>query len=125
MNIYLPIAEMSMNIFNLIGLGGIVGFLSGLLGVSGGFLLTPSLILMGIPSSIAVASQSANVIATSTTGSMTHIKKNNVDYKMAFIVLFGGIIGSSVGVWVFTILNESSQLDLTEIILYMRLAMER
>ena len=119
MNIYLPIAEMSMNIFNLIGLGGIVGFLSGLLGVSGGFLLTPSLILMGIPSSIAVASQSANVIATSTTGSMTHIKKNNVDYKMAFIVLFGGMIGSSVGVWVFTILNESSQLDLTVKILYM------
>ncbi len=113
MYIYLPITEMAINIFSLIGLGGGVGFLSGMLGVSGGFLLTPILILMGIPSSIAVASQSAGVIATSTTGTINHWRKKNVDIKMALYVFIGGFSGSSLGVWVFTILRSMGNLDAT------------
>ena len=113
MYIYLPITEMATNIFSLIALGGGVGFLSGLLGVSGGFLLTPILILIGIPSSIAVASQSACVIATATTGSINHWYKKNVDFKMAGIMFTGGLAGSSLGVWVFTMLRTSGHLDAT------------
>lgn len=112
MYIYLPVAEMAMNMLWLIALGGGVGFLSGLLGVSGGFMMTPLLILMGIPSPIAVASQSAGVIATCTTGVMGHWQRGNVDFKMATILIIGGLMGSSVGVWVFTLLNASGQLDL-------------
>ncbi len=112
MYIYLPVAEMSIHILWLIALGGGVGFLSGLLGVSGGFMMTPILILMGIPSPIAVASQSAGVIATCTTGVMGHWQRGNVDFKMAIVLIFGGLIGSSVGVFVFTLLNKSGQLDL-------------
>ncbi len=112
MYIYLPVTEMSIHILWLIALGGGVGFLSGLLGVSGGFMMTPMLILLGIPSPIAVASQSAGVIATCTTGVMGHWRRGNVDFKMAFVLIFGGLIGSSVGVFVFTLLNNSGQLDL-------------
>ena len=118
MYIYLPITEMAVNIFSLIILGGGVGFLSGLLGVSGGFLLTPILILMGIPSSIAVASQSAGVIATSTTGSINHWRKKNVDLKMAGCVFIGGLSGSSIGVWIFNMLRTSGFLDVTVKISY-------
>ena len=113
MHIYLPITEMATNIFSLMALGSGVGFLSGLLGVSGGFLLTPILILIGIPSSIAVASQSAGVIATATTGSINHWRKNNVDFKMAGIMFTGGLTGSSLGVWVFTLLRTNGHLDAT------------
>lgn len=109
---------MAIHILWLIALGGGVGFLSGLLGVSGGFIMTPMLIVMGIPSPIAVASQSAGVIATCTTGVMGHWQRNTVDFKMASVLIISGLVGSSLGVWVFTMLNTAGQLDLVIKIAY-------
>ncbi len=113
MYVYLPIAEMAVSVLSLIALGCGVGILSGMLGISGGFLLTPILILMGIPSSIAVASQSAGVIATSTTGVMGHWRGGFVDFKMVVYIVIGGVMGSSFGVWLFSYLDKAGNLEST------------
>ncbi len=112
MQIYLPIAEMSVNVFLILGMGGGVGFLSGLFGVGGGFLMTPLLIFIGIPPAVAVATEANQIVASSVSGVLAHWRRANVDVKMGLILLAGGIVGSSFGVWLFTILRGLGQIDL-------------
>jgi uncharacterized membrane protein YfcA len=110
--IYLPIAEISVNIYLILGMGGVVGFLSGVFGVGGGFLMTPLLIFIGIPPAVAVATEANQIVASSVSGVLAHWKRGNVDFKMGFALLFGGIIGSSLGVGLFSFLRDLGQLDL-------------
>jgi len=112
MYIYLPIAEISMHIAIIIGLGGGVGFLSGLFGVGGGFLMTPLLIFLGVPPAVAVATEANQIVASSVSGVLAHMRRGNVDFKMGGILLIGGVIGSSLGVMLFTFLREVGQIDL-------------
>ncbi len=112
MQIYLPIAEMSVNVFLIFGMGGGVGFLSGLFGVGGGFLMTPLLIFIGIPPAVAVATEANQIVASSVSGVLAHWRRANVDVKMGLTLLVGGIAGSSFGVWLFTILRGLGQIDL-------------
>jgi len=112
MQIYLPIAEISVNIFLILGMGGGVGFLSGLFGVGGGFLMTPLLIFSGIPPAVAVATEANQIVASSVSGVLAHWRRGNVDFKMGSVLLFGGVLGSSFGVWLFTFLRDSGQIDL-------------
>jgi len=113
MSIYLPIAEMSVNVIVILGLGGAVGFLSGLFGIGGGFLMTPLLIFIGIPSPVAVATQANQIVALSVSGVLAHWRRGNVDFKMGVILTMGGFAGSSVGVWLFTVLHNRGHIDLT------------
>ena len=112
MQIYLPIAEMSVNIFLILGMGGGVGFLSGLFGVGGGFLMTPLLIFIGIPPAVAVATEANQIVASSVSGVLAHWRRGNVDIKMGMLLLIGGVIGSTFGVWLFTLLKGLGQIDL-------------
>ena len=112
MYIYFPIAEISLNIFIVIGLGGFIGFLSGLFGVGGGFLMTPLLIFLGIPAPVAVATEANQIVASSVSGVIAHWRRKNVDFKMGFVLLLGGIVGSSLGVLLFALLEKIGQLDL-------------
>ena len=111
MQIYLPIAEMSVNVFMILGMGGAVGFLSGLFGVGGGFLMTPLLIFIGIPPAVAVATEANQIVASSMSGVLAHWRRRNVDVRMGFTLLVGGVLGSSVGVWLFTLLRGLGQID--------------
>ena len=111
MQIYLPIAEMSVNVLVLLGLGGGVGFLSGLFGVGGGFLMTPLLIFIGVPPAVAVATEANQVVAASVSGALAHWRRGNVDIKMGLVLLAGGVLGSSLGVWLFTFLRGLGQID--------------
>ncbi len=112
MYIYLPIAEVSMHIGIVIGLGGGVGFLSGLFGVGGGFLMTPLLIFLGIPPAVAVATEANQIVASSVSGVLAHMRRGNVDFKMGAILMLGGVIGSSLGVVLFSFLRSIGQIDL-------------
>lgn len=112
MQIYLPIAEVAVNAFTLLGIGGVVGFLSGLFGVGGGFLITPLLFFIGIPPAIAVATGANQVVASSISGVLAQLKRKAVDLRMGLVLLVGGLLGSSVGVWVFAILTALGQVDL-------------
>ena len=112
MYIYLPIAEVSMHIGIIIGLGGGVGFLSGLLGVGGGFLMTPLLIFFGIPPAVAVSTEANQIVASSVSGVLAHMRRGNVDFKMGGILMAGGVIGSSLGVALFSFLQSIGQIDL-------------
>ena len=112
MQVYLPIAELSVNLFLLLGIGGGVGFMSGLFGVGGGFLTTPMLIFIGVPPAVAVATQANQVVASSVSGVLAHWSRNNVDFKMGFVLLAGGILGSTVGVGLFSLLSHFGQVDL-------------
>ena len=112
MTFYLPIAETAVNIFIYIGMGAAVGFLSGMFGVGGGFLITPLLILTGIPSAVAVGTGSAQVVASSVSGTIAQYRRNNVDFKMGFVLLAGGIVGSALGVEVVRVLQRAGQFDL-------------
>ncbi len=112
MQIYLPIAELSVNIFLILGMGGGVGFLSGVFGVGGGFLMTPLLIFIGIPPVVAVATEANQIVASSVSGVLAHWRRGNVDFKMGTLLLTGGVIGSSFGVWLFTFLKDLGQIDL-------------
>ena len=102
--IYLPVAKTAVNIFLLIGLGSIVGFLSGLFGVGGGFLMTPVLIIIGIPPTVAAASDSNQIVAASASGTYAHARSGSVDFKMGILLLLGGIAGGSAGVWLIKLL---------------------
>ena len=97
-DIYLPIAELSMNLLVLLGMGGAVGFLSGMFGVGGGFLMTPLLIFSGIPPAVAVATEANQIVASSVSGSLAQWRRNNVDIKMGTVLLIGGVIGAVFGV---------------------------
>ena len=111
MSIYLPIAEMNVNILLIILLGIIVGGLTGLFGVGGGFLMTPLLIFLGIPPTVAVGTEAPHVLASSFSGAIAHWRRKNVDIKMGVFLLTGGIVGSIVGVNLFKILREFGQID--------------
>ncbi len=112
MQIYLPIAEQSLNVFLLLGMGGVVGFLSGMFGVGGGFLMTPLLIFSGIPPIVAVATEANQIVASSVSGSIAQWRRNNVDVKMGLVLLSGGVVGSVCGVQLVKVLRELGQVDL-------------
>ena len=112
MSIYLPIAEMNVNIILIIFIGMAVGSLSGLFGVGGGFLMTPLLIFMGIPPAVAVGTVAPHVLASSISGSIAHWRRKNIDIKMGVILLIGGVVGSTVGVNIFKLLIGFGQIDL-------------
>jgi len=109
--IYLPIAELSVNVFFLVGIGGAVGFLSGLFGVGGGFLLTPLLIFSGVPSSVAVASVTGQVVAASTSGALSYYRRGGIDLHLALYLVMAGVIGAMGGVAFFGLLRSLGQLD--------------
>ncbi|APH73462.1 sulfite exporter TauE/SafE family protein [Aquibium oceanicum] len=121
MGIYLPIAEMSVNLFVLLAMGAAVGFLSGLFGVGGGFLITPLLIFYNIPPAIAVATGANQVIASSFSGALAHFKRGTIDFKLGSVLLVGGVFGSSIGIYVFKLLRQIGQLDLFVSLLYVGL----
>ena len=118
MQIYLPIAEVAVNAFTLIGLGGVVGLMSGLFGVGGGFLITPLLFFIGIPPAIAVATGANQVVASSFSGVLAHVKRKSVDFRMGTVLLIGGLIGSALGVAVFNLLQRLGQVELVVQISY-------
>jgi uncharacterized membrane protein YfcA len=110
--IYLPIAEMSVNVVVLLAMGAAVGFLSGMFGVGGGFLITPLLIFYNIPPAIAVATGANQVIASSFSGALAHFKRGTLDVKLGTVLLAGGIFGSTIGIYIFAVLRSLGQLDL-------------
>ena len=112
MTVYLPIAEISVNLFLILGMGGAIGLLSGMFGVGGGFLMTPLLIFIGIPPAVAVATEANQITAASVSGVLAHWRRGNVDFKMGTILLVGGILGSILGTWIFTVLKAMGQVDL-------------
>jgi uncharacterized protein len=118
LGIYLPIAEISVNIFVLFFMGAAVGFLSGMFGVGGGFLITPLLIFYNIPPAVAVATGANQVIASSFSGALTHFKRGTLDVKLGSLLVIGGVIGAGVGIYVFVLLRQLGQLDLIVSLLY-------
>lgn len=112
MQLYLPIAEVSVNAFTLLGLGGVVGVLSGMFGVGGGFLITPLLMFIGVPPGVAVATGANQVVASSVSGVLAHLKRRTVDFRMGLVLLAGGMVGSGIGIWVFSILRKLGQVEL-------------
>jgi len=112
MYVYLPIAEISVNVFLVLGMGGMIGVLSGLFGVGGGFLMTPLLIFMGVPPAVSVATSANQIVASSVSGVIAHWRRGNVDFKMGWVLLVGGFFGSSAGVALFTLLRRFGQIDL-------------
>ena len=117
-SIYLPIAENSVNILLLLGLGGAVGFLSGLFGVGGGFLMTPLLIAIGIPPLVAAASDSNQIVAASASATYAHYRMGNVDFKMGLLLLIGGVLGGTAGVYLIKILRALGNADFVVKITY-------
>ncbi len=112
MQIYLPIAEISVNAYLLLGIGGLVGVLSGMFGVGGGFLITPLLFFVGIPPAVAVATSANQIVASSVSALLGHIKRRGVDYWMGSVLLIGGLVGSAIGVQIFNLLKSLGQVDL-------------
>jgi uncharacterized membrane protein YfcA len=119
MEIFLPIAEVSVNILGIFTLSGVVGILSGLFGVGGGFLMTPFLIFLGVPPAYAVANEANNILATSISGSTTHYLKNTLDYKMGLMIVIGGIAGTLLGIWTFTYFKGIGKIDIVISLAYM------
>ena len=119
MEIFLPIAEVSVNILGIFTLSGVVGILSGLFGVGGGFLMTPFLIFLGVPPAYAVANEANNILATSISGSTTHYLKNTLDYKMGLMIVIGGIVGTLLGIWTFTYFKGIGKIDIVISLAYM------
>jgi len=116
--IYLPIAELSVNIFIILGMGAAVGFLSGMFGVGGGFLITPLLIFYNVPPAIAVATGANQVIASSISGAITHFRRGTIDLKLGTVLLVGGLFGATLGIWIYGVLRTIGQLDLVISLLY-------
>lgn len=121
MSVYLPIAELSVNVFVLLGLGLGVGILSGIFGVGGGFLMTPMLIFLGIPPAIAVGTEANQILASSTSGVLGYWRRGGVDVKMGLLLMAGGLVGSSFGVLLFTLLKNIGQIDFFIKIVYVLL----
>ena len=111
MYIYLPIAEQPIHSLAILGIGAFLGLIMGLVGVGGGFLLTPLMMFLGIPPPVAVASVANQLVAPSVSGVLSHWKRSNVDFKMGTVLLVGGIVGSSIGVILFNFLGKIGQLD--------------
>jgi len=112
MQVYLPIAEVSVNAFLLLGLGGVVGILSGMFGVGGGFLMTPLLFFIGIPPAVAVATEAVQIVASSFSGVLAHLRRKSVDLRMGTVLLIGGLVGAALGVLLFNYLKSLGQVDL-------------
>lgn len=121
MQIYLPIAEISVNLFLLLGLGAGVGFLSGMFGVGGGFLMTPLLMFIGVPPAVAVSTEANQIVASSASGALAHWKRRSLDVKMGLLLLAGGVAGSIGGVQLFGYLRGLGQIDLIISLLYVSL----
>ena len=119
MEVFLPIAQVFINPIEILLLSAIVGVLSGLFGVGGGFLMTPFLIFMGIPPAYAVANEANNILATSVSGSTTHYLKNTLDYKMGFMIVIGGSIGTALGIYTFTYFKDIGKIDTVISLAYM------
>jgi hypothetical protein len=118
MSLYLPIAQMSVDVLLLLALGGLTGILSGVFGMGGGFLMTPLLMFIGIPPAVAVASSANQIIASSVSGFYAHWRKGTVDFHIGGLMLLGGILGSSLGVWLFSLLKGLGQVDLVISVAY-------
>jgi len=118
MQVYLPIAEMSVNALLVLGMGGLVGFLSGMFGVGGGFLMTPLLIFIGVPPAVAVSTQANQLVAASVSGVLAHWRRGNVDVKLGIVMLLGGMVGTVVGVWIFALLQRIGQIDIAITLAY-------
>jgi uncharacterized membrane protein YfcA len=112
MELYFPIAQMPISVPLLVALGGGVGFLSGMFGVGGGFLMTPLLVLIGVPAPVAAASVANQVVGASVSGALAQWRRGNVDLRMAVVLIAGGAAGSTLGVWLFTVLRRMGQIDL-------------
>lgn len=112
MQIYLPIADLPVNMFVILGMGLTVGFISGMFGVGGGFLMTPLLIFIGVPPAVAVASVPSHMAASSFSGALSYWRKRSIDLWLALVLLIGGIFGTATGVWLFTKLRSLDLLDL-------------
>jgi uncharacterized membrane protein YfcA len=110
--IYLPIADLPVNMFLILAMGLAVGFISGMFGIGGGFLMTPLLIFVGVNPGVAVASVASHIAASSSSGAITYWRRNAIDPPLALMLLAGGVLGTAVGVWLFTILRALDQLDL-------------
>ncbi len=118
MTIYLPIAELSVNVFIILGMGAAVGFLSGMFGVGGGFLITPLLIFYNIPPVVAVATGANQVVASSVSGAISHFRRGTLDMKLGTVLLIGGLVGATIGIYIFSWLRRLGQLDLIISLLY-------
>jgi uncharacterized protein len=118
MEIYLPVAEIAVNMFMLLGMGAAVGFLSGMFGVGGGFLLTPLLIFTGISPAVAVATQTGQIVASSVSGALAHWQRKTIDVSLGVILIAGGLVGAACGVVLFSWLRSFGQLDLIINLLY-------
>ena len=119
MEVFLPIAQVLVNPIEILLLSAIVGILSGLFGVGGGFLMTPFLIFMGVPPAYAVANEANNILATSVSGSTTHYLKNTLDYKMGFMIVIGGTIGTTLGIYTFSYFKGIGKIDTVISLAYM------
>lgn len=118
MQVYLPIAEMSVDALLLLGVGFVVGWLSGLFGVGGGFLMTPLLVILGVPSAVAVSTSATQTMGASVSGLMAHWRRGNVDVRMGLTLLVGGFVGSAVGVQIFAIVRRAGQADFLVAVFY-------
>ncbi|MEO1016789.1 MAG: sulfite exporter TauE/SafE family protein [Pseudomonadota bacterium] len=118
MDIYLPVAEMSVNVLLLLGIGASIGFLSGVFGVGGGFLMTPLLIFIGIPPAVAVGSEASQILASSFSGVLAHMRRRTVDFRMGLVLVAGGFVGSSLGVALFAKIRSLGQIDIVISICY-------
>jgi uncharacterized membrane protein YfcA len=121
LQIYLPIADLPVNVFLILGMGLAVGFISGMFGIGGGFLMTPLLIFLGISPAVAVASVTGHIAASSMSGAISYWRRRAIDLPLAVMLLAGGILGTGFGVWLFTLLRRVGQLDLTIGIAYVLL----
>jgi uncharacterized membrane protein YfcA len=113
MEIYLPIAELPVNVFVVLGMGLAVGFISGMFGIGGGFLMTPLLIFIGVSPAVAVATVASHIAASSLSGVLSYWRRRAIDIALAMMLLIGGAIGTICGVWLFTVLRSIGQLDIT------------
>src|SRR6185503_6662208 len=118
MDIYLPIAGLSVNALVIVGLGGLVGLLTGMVGLGGGFLTSPILIFYGIPPAVAVASAATQITGTSVSGMLAYRRRKGVDYRMGGVLIVGGILGALVGGLLFRLLQRSGQIDTAIALLY-------
>ncbi len=119
MEVYLPIAEVQINVLLILFVSFIIGLLSGLFGVGGGFLMTPFLIFMGIPPAYAVANEANNILASSTSGTLTHWFKKTMDLKMGWMIISGGLIGTAFGILIFGYFKDINKIDIVITLAYM------
>jgi uncharacterized membrane protein YfcA len=118
MHVYLPIAELPVSILTILAMGAAVGFLSGMFGIGGGFLMTPLLIFLGIPPAVEVGTQATQIVASSVTGALAHFARKSIDFKMGTVLLAGGLVGSFTGIYIFKLLTAIGQIDLAISVVY-------